>query len=169
MCSGGGRGGEKVIDQSLVIPRNWQKREPHPNMGGPRSRTRTESIKSTLLGKVKGKVRLPRLRVVGIDFAHVDDPVSAVYAALLRFGYRSPEELRAVLELPPGPCLVAPSSRVSKHSLLSLSDGELLSEALILGLCTKAVYNPERPIIWTKASLTRRLDMFETGGFYALD
>lgn len=158
-----------MIGQLMPIPRTWQKPEPLPNMGGPRSRSREEIIKAKLLGKVNGKVRLPKLRVIGLAFDDACDPVSAVYAALSRLGYRTPEELRNAFDLPSGPCLVAPSTRASRKSIESLSDRELLAEAIVLGLCTKTVYNPERPVVWTRASLTRRLEMFEAGGFYALD
>lgn len=154
---------------AIQIRHSLEARTPLANMGGPRSRARKEQVKSSLLGKVIGKVQLPHLRTIGFAIEEGGDPVMAAYDALARLGYRSPEELRNVYELPASPCLVAPSPRVPESSLQSLTDEALLAEALILGLCTKTMYDPRRPVVWTRASLSRRLEMFHTGGFYALD
>jgi hypothetical protein len=43
----------------------------------------------------------------------------------------------------------------------------VLKQALMLGLCTAHVYDPARPVLWTAASLSRGLDLFEPQGFYA--
>jgi hypothetical protein len=37
----------------------------------------------------------------------------------------------------------------------------------MLGLCTAHLYDPGRPVLWTRASLKRVLELFEPGGFYA--
>jgi hypothetical protein len=39
--------------------------------------------------------------------------------------------------------------------------------ALLLGLCTAYQYDPARPVLWTRASLTRRVELYEPAGFYA--
>ena len=158
-----------MMTQAMSIRHRWEKRTPLANMGGPRSRARKEQVKASLLGKVVGKVKLPHLRTIGFAINEGRDPVTAAYDALARLGYRSPEDLRSVFYLPAGPRLVAPSLRIPELSLESLTDEALLAEALILGLCTKTMYDPRRPVVWTRASLSRRLEMFQTGGFYALD
>lgn len=140
------------------------------NMGGPRSRTRKEQVKSSLLGRRHGVVRCPRIRTIGFSIDEHCDPVAIAYEALARAGCRSPEDLRTMFEIPREPCLVAPSAvpaglRMGPY----IEDDVLLSEALVLGLCAKTMYDPRRPVVWTRASLSRRLDMFRTGGFYALD
>lgn len=144
-------------------------RTPLANMGGPKSRTRRETVRSSLLGKRDGMVRCPRVREIGFALEEGCDYVARAYEALARVGCKSPEDLRKLFKLPPGPCLVAPSLKVRKPAFASLSDEALLAEALLLGLCTKAVYDPRRPVVWTRASLSRNLGMFKTGGFYALD
>jgi hypothetical protein len=158
-----------MMSLTMSIRHTRDRRTPLANSGSPMSRTRREQVKSSLLGKVVGKVKLPRLRTVGFAINEGRDPVTAAYDALARLGYRSPEDLRGVFDLPAGPRLVAPSLRIPELSLESLTDEALLAEALILGLCTKTMYDPTRPVVWTRASLSRRLEMFQTGGFYALD
>jgi hypothetical protein len=142
---------------------------PVANMGGPRSRHRTEWVSSSLLGGVDGLVRCPRIRVVGFVLEDGCDPVARAYHDLESLGCQSPEELRNLFDVPPGPRLVAPNVAVPTLSMASLADEAFLAEALVLGLCTKTVYDPRRPVVWTRASLSRSLGMFQTGGFYALD
>jgi hypothetical protein len=142
---------------------------PLVNMGGPRSRSRTESVSSSLLGECNGLVRCPRVRTVGFVIEDGCDPFARAYHALKSVGCQSPDELRNLFELPPGPRLVAPNLAEPHLSMASLADEAFLAEALILGLCTKTVYDPRRPVVWTRASLSRSLSMFQTGGFYALD
>ena len=43
----------------------------------------------------------------------------------------------------------------------------VLREALLLGLCTAWQYDPARPVIWTRASLTRHVELHDPAGFYA--
>ena len=44
---------------------------------------------------------------------------------------------------------------------------EILEQALLLGLCTAQLFDPARPVLWTQASLTRGLELFDPAGFYA--
>jgi MoxR-like ATPase len=139
----------------------------------------SQRIASTLLGDGNGSIRCPRIRTLGLDFGpeyvhrpnglYYRDPVEIVYAALERCGYSSVEELRSDYDLPLGPKMAVASTRYAKTNIESLSDSELLEEALLLGLCTNYVYDPSRPVVWTIASLSRFLDIYELGSFYALD
>jgi hypothetical protein len=38
---------------------------------------------------------------------------------------------------------------------------------MVLGLCTPFRYDPGRPLLWTRTSLTRRLELFSGQEFYA--
>ena len=49
----------------------------------------------------------------------------------------------------------------------SLPAIDALYQALVLGLCTTWCYDPQRPVLWTRASLTRQLELFDGRGFYA--
>ena len=44
---------------------------------------------------------------------------------------------------------------------------EVLEQALLLGLCTAQLFDATRPVLWTHASLTRGLELFDPEGFYA--
>jgi hypothetical protein len=44
---------------------------------------------------------------------------------------------------------------------------EVLRQAFLLGLCTSVRFDPARPVLWTQASLTRRLELFDVTEFYA--
>ena len=47
------------------------------------------------------------------------------------------------------------------------TDAELLRQVLLLGLCTPHFYDPRRPVLLTRASLGRRLELYVERGFYA--
>jgi hypothetical protein len=42
----------------------------------------------------------------------------------------------------------------------------ILRDALILGLATASIYDPARSLLWTNASLTRRLELYDPRNFY---
>lgn len=136
------------------------------NTGGPRSRSRNERIRSTLLGHEEGPIVCPRKTSFCINFPRsCKDPVAFVEAILHAKGMASPEQLRGVFPIPPSPCVVS----IWTHAPLPVNDDEILHSALVLGLCTATFYDPGRPVIWTHASLKRRLAFYDTEGFYALD
>ncbi len=158
-----------MMDIALPFPMRRETGSLWKNMGGPRSRTRSETIRSSLLGARPGAIRCPMIRQLGIELEEGTDPVAEAYGALARLGFTSPEELRTHYKVPERPCVVAPSLRLPLLEWRQTSDEILLNEALLLGLCTKVAYDPRRPVLWTRASLTRQLELFQTGGFYALD
>lgn len=142
------------------------------NSGGPSSRTRAEAIRTSILGGGSRKVRCPRRRVVGIRFPKEVDPVMAVRALCQQLGFSSAETARAAFAdcMPDHPMVAMPRRGRPRVPFEGQSPEELhatLVEALILGLCTVQHYDPQRPVVWTKASLTRHLDLFSTEGFYA--
>ncbi len=137
------------------------------NSGGPMSRTRKERIRSTLLGNDDGLVRCPRIVRVGIEFPN-GDPVDVLTAILNGEGYSSPEDLRGELEIPDHALIARPyPERTGVVDARYDARRDVLWNALVLGLCTAQVYDPSRPVLWTQASLTRRLELFDPAGFYA--
>ena len=59
---------------------------------------------------------------------------------------------------------------LSLHDAIPISDADpkkVLRQALLLGLCTTVLYDPERPVLWTRSSLSRCLELYDGGGFYA--
>jgi hypothetical protein len=136
------------------------------NSGGPSSRRRTERIHSTLLGDDGGAVRCPPVRSVGIDFGD-GQPVAYARFWLSVAGFGDEQEAREALSLPPAPCICQIDPNLRPPAADALSAGEGLRLALLLGLCTPFLYDPRRPVLWTEASLTRRLVLYDGGGFYA--
>lgn len=135
------------------------------NSGGPMSRTRVETIASSLLGRESGAVRCPRLLSLALEFGR-RDPLRAIEKVLRARGFSDPEELRDEYELPPPMlCLRDPSIRAL--DVRTAAPGKVLRVALLLGLCTDVFFDPSRPVLWTEASLTRRVHLFDTAGFYA--
>lgn len=133
--------------------------------GPPNLRERRERIRSTLLDKNDGDIRCPRIIRLGFHLPG-DDLLDYLNDLIVAEGYSRSEDLREDIPIPtkpyicrpamePGPCpLSAPCTEVFRH-------------ALMLGLCTSQLYDPSRPVIWTRNSLTRVVDLFDPGGFYA--
>jgi len=137
------------------------------NMGGPMSRTRKEHVHSTLLGKDDGRIHCPRVIRLGLQFG-ATRPVDALECLLMEEGYASPEDLRETFSVPDKRLICRPLPAGADR--LSVEQGariEVLIQALMLGLCTSQMYDPERPVMWTESSLSRGLELFDPEGFYA--
>ena len=146
-----------MIDQDL-----------YANAGAPMGRRFTQRISSSLLGTGDPFVRMPRLLQVGIWFGVEGQARQTIERLLGELGCRSAEELRDVIELPVSRLLArpAPESFVPRD-VRHETPSTILRHALILGLSTASLFDPARPIIWTEASLTRRLELYDPQGFYA--
>ncbi|MCC6162322.1 MAG: hypothetical protein IT182_03130 [Acidobacteria bacterium] len=137
------------------------------NTGGPCSRTRVEHIRRTLLNRTDGPIRMPRVLRVGLDHRASDDVADIVWRTLAAAGFATPDHLRAAFTVPAKRLLCrrfVPRAR----ELPCLDDAPLavLEQALLLGLCTAHLFDPSRPVVWTTASLSRQLELFEPEGFY---
>lgn len=138
----------------------------YANYGGPMSRTRTERVRSTLLGENDEFIRCPTRLRLALDFCG-RDPWTCMNRLLRDSGLENPEELRGLYPDPPPPMLCVVNPKVVPLRIIDGRDPEILAQAFLLGLCTAVFYDPARPVIWTHASLTRRVELFDTGGFYA--
>ena len=137
------------------------------NTGGPMSRTRKEGISSTLLGKDDGYIRCPRRIILGLEFEDTH-PVDLLESILVAEGLTDPDELRREYALPKERLICQPLPESAKR--LSAVNGprfDVLEQALMLGLCTAHLFDPERPVLWTETSLTRAVELFDPAGFYA--
>jgi hypothetical protein len=164
--------------------------EIYANSGGPMSRTRQEHIKSSLLGSRGGIVRCPRrislcLRfdrdiLRGVEFPGDSDevlrkkrqpeptPVEYLESLLKDEGLRDPEELRKRYILPQNKLICGPWTNVEDPLFVyDSSNYDVLEQALMLGLCTAQMFDPGRPVLWTETSLTRAVELFDPGSFYA--
>ena len=149
-------------------PAAWHEdvNERDANSGGPMSRGRSERISATVLGNGEAAVRCPRVLRVGLDFGR-RSPLACVRELLKVCGFSDEQEARLVLPLPQGPYVCRPNPAPSPAPVVSLPATDALYQALVLGLCTAWCYDPQRPVLWTRASLTRQLELFDGGGFYA--
>ena len=140
------------------------------SFGWQRSRPRTEVLRASLFQESANHLRWPGVRRIGLDFGW-RDPVTVLYRLLQAEGLSDPEELRQRFTLPDKPLLCRPDPRQSPRRTAGArsraSRRPILEDALWLGLATPWVLDPARPVLWTRASLTRRLEVHEAEGFYA--
>ena len=140
---------------------------PQANSGGPMSRRRTEHVVASVLRDEASRIRLPQVIRAGLHFGD-KDPLQVVLESLARIGLDDAERLRDRFEAPTTPLLVrtVPDARWGVQ-VAGGTDDSILQQALLLGLCTSWQYDPSRPVLWTRASLTRRVELYEPAGFYA--
>ena len=78
------------------------------------------------------------------------------------------EDLRQRFRIPHGRLICRPFAAKERRTSITDPDRRrVLKQALMLGLCTAQLYDPARPVLWTTASLSRGLVLFEPEGFYA--
>ena len=140
-------------------------RERLANSGSPMGRARQERIAATVLGQDQGAVRCPRVLRIGLDFGR-RSPLNCVRDLLKTCGFADEHEARAAVTLPGEPCICRPDVVTRSPLVTSLPANDALFQALMLGLCTAWCYDPRRPVLWTRASLTRHLELFDGRGFY---
>ena len=157
-----------MMMQPAVFPGSGAPPSLRANSGGPMSRTRTERVRATLLGRDDNVIRCPRVIKLGLLFESGIDPVAQLETLLLMERIDNPEDLRQRFRIPPGRLICRSlSERERRISVADRNRRRVLEQALMLGLCTAHVYDPARPVLWTAASLSRGLDLFEPQGFYA--
>jgi len=139
------------------------------NFGQPPAQYRTEHAVETLLGNPEMEIAWPLRERVGLIFKGGESPLKVIETLLKREGFRSPEELRKKLEIPPG-MLTCQTIRDDADGVVDVQradPGIVLRQALILGLCGPSFYDPNKAVIWTNSRLSRKLDLFAPGRFYA--
>jgi len=138
------------------------------NMGGPMSRTRTEQVRTTLLGRDDNVIRCPRVIRLGLRYESDIDPVAQLETLMMMERIDGPEDLRRRFRIPPGRLICRPfAGNEHRTSVEDPNRPRVLKQALMLGLCTAHLYDPARPVLWTTASLSRGLVLFGPEGFYA--
>ena len=134
------------------------------NVGGPMSRTRTERIFSSLLTEESRVIRSRSVIQLALDFGP-DDPLDVVYRLLRTAGIESPEALRGCCDIP-GEGLLCRERPLEPIDARTSEPALVLRQALMLGLCTRVLFDPARPVLWTHASLTRRVELYAIENFY---
>lgn len=132
---------------------------------GPMTRTRSERIRCTLLGLEDGPILCPVNLRLALEFGRMD-PVATAYRLLAKAKLRNPESLRIAFGEALSPMVCRPNPGLQSINAATADPMEVLRMAFLLGLCSSVRFDPERPVLWTRASLTRRLELFETKEFY---
>ncbi len=138
----------------------------YANSGGPRSRTRTQRVEHTLLGDPDSPIRCPRHLCLALDFGR-KDPVVTAQRLLKTLRLPEPEFLRLTFAPVPGAMVCQANPGLQPLDVATADPMEVLRQAFLLGLCTVVRFDPARPVLWTQASLTRRLELFDVSEFYA--
>ena len=136
------------------------------NSGGPSSRRRTERLRASILGKDDGVIRCPRVTRLALDFGRAN-PLTVMHALLGEHGLEHAEQLREVFNPSEDRCICRLDLSPQRLRVADADPKELLRQALLLGLCTTVLYDPQRPVLWTRSSLSRCLELYDGGGFYA--
>ena len=150
----------------MLCPSAFTETPYRANSGGPCSRGRTAQIRATLLGRTEGPILCPRHLCLALDFGD-RNPVTTAYGLLRAAGFHNPEGLRQNIGLPLGPMVCQVTRELQPLEVASADPLEVLRQAFLLGLCTTVRFEPDRPVLWTQASLTRRLEVFDIREFYA--
>lgn len=139
------------------------------NIGPPLARYRTERLAETLLGDTEKEIAWPLVERVGLLFDRGANPLAFIENLLRREGFRSPEQLRKEIQIPPGmlTCRTIGDDADGIVKISRADPGIVLRQALILGLCGPSFYDPNKAVIWTNSRLLRKLDLFQPGRFYA--
>lgn len=158
-------GGQRVSGATLAA---WyeEDRGYHANSGGPASRRRTERLRATVLGSDDGPASCGLVLQVGLDFRGAD-PLAVASRVLADSGFADETQARAALDLPAQPCICRVNPSLRRPTVSRFRRREVLRQLILLGLCTEWRYDPSRPVLWTRASLSRRLELFAPEGFYA--
>ena len=138
----------------------------YANSGGPRSRTRTQRVQQTLLGRSDGPIRCPRHLCLALEFGR-KDPVVTAYRLLKTLRLPEPEFLRLTFAPVPSAMVCQANPDLQPLDVATADPMEVLRQAFLLGLSTVVRFDPGRPVLWTQASLTRRLELFDVSEFYA--
>jgi hypothetical protein len=136
------------------------------NSGGPRSRRRTERLTASILGKGDGVIRCPRVTRLALNFDG-SDPLTVMHALLREHGLEHAEQLREVFNPSEDRCICQLDPRPRRLRVGDADPKKVLRQALLLGLSTTVLYDPQRPVLWTRSSLSRCLELYDGGGFYA--
>jgi hypothetical protein len=140
--------------------------QPHhwANSGAPMGRLRRQPLWGDLFRDEDDFKAIPRLMRVGIIYRTGQCPLQFMLEVLQKHGFETPEALRGAFKHPCRRLMARPNPEAAQCR--SHVQPDVLQQALILGLSTTSIYDPSRPVVWTRASLTRRLELYDPEGFY---
>lgn len=135
------------------------------NMGAPRSRRRTERVRSSLADRAP--VARRRMTLELAIPAGTSDLEAWLDGLLHAYGFQDWEEAEAALDLPGYRMLVGPASGDPGEPV----DNHPLRTALILAKTGLGRYFPDGPRLFTRRRLERRIRLtgIDTNTFYGMD
>jgi hypothetical protein len=136
------------------------------NSGGPMSRQRRLDLHATILGEGIDFISCPMVRFVALEFG-TEDPVTYVHQLSEQLGYPSPEAARVAIAHFSEPLYCSGASWAKAIRVADARPEKVLEEALILGLSNTSLFDPKRPVIWTRSRLTRPISLYDIRSFYA--
>ena len=136
------------------------------NAGSPMSRAQQQRLIASILGKDDGAIRCPRVTRLALNFGE-SDPLAVMHALLRQHGLEHAEQLREVFNPYEDRCICLLDPHPLRLCVADADPEEVLRQALLLGLCTTVLYDPQRPVLWTRSSLSRCLALYDGEGFYA--
>jgi hypothetical protein len=134
------------------------------NSGAPMGRMLRRPFHSDLYWGDDGFQAVQKIMRVAIRFHHTQCPVEYMHGLLEKYGYDTPEDLREAFDHPQKRLMASPY--LLECGCAWAHHQPALRNALILGLSTNSIYDPSRPVVWTRASLSRSLELVDTAGFY---
>ncbi len=133
-------------------------------------------LAESLVDRTNSPCRVDRIATVALDFdsalvaAEEGDVVKVLTNFLAEHGIHTPQQARAQVDVPAAPCAVLSHLAVPFKEGTALTDPlEVMRTAVLLGLSTSTRYDPTRPVVWTSASLTRRIVLLDTSRFYSME
>lgn len=147
----------------------WRRGPHYMNSRGP-------YLEESLIDRENSPCRVDRIASVAMEFdftmmdAAQGDVVTVLHHFLADHGIRSPEQARALVDIPATPCPVVLDKRVPTLRVSPTTDpADVVRAAVLLGLSTISRYDPNRPVVWTTASLNRSIILVDTSRFYSME
>lgn len=141
------------------------------NSGAPMTRRESMRLRSSVLGCTSDDglqtLDCPCIIRLGLSFPPGADPVDWMHELLAAAGFQHPEDLREQFRIPDGSFVCRTPDEPKRLAADAARTARVLEQGLLLGLCTAHCFDPLRSVMWTQASLTRALDLYDTRGFYA--
>ena len=137
------------------------------NAGAPMTRRHAERLECSILGPRDPFIKVPLVLRAGIYFGIGVKPRDFMAMLLGEAGCLDAEELRDLFDHPPRRLMARPApEHFMPKDVRHEKPDVILREALVLGLATNTIYDPNRPVLWTESSLTRRLELYDPQDFY---
>ncbi|CAN5385716.1 hypothetical protein BH10BAC5_BH10BAC5_25780 [soil metagenome] len=137
------------------------------NTGGPRSRVRTEKIRSSIF-ESKEFIAHNEIHSLKIP-AKITNIDSWILAISKRLGWNSLETAIPFLNLPIERLLVIPINMPENE--LRNSDIKIIRSAVILSKCSNNYYCPDSPMIFTRNRLDKKVELIkiDLNNYYGVD